>query len=1059
MISKNRLTTLIFSFVIIANGLQAQTISYNQEFPIAPIQSASTSEAVSAPLKAGGFVVAWDGNDGGGNGVLGQIFDAYCQKKGNKFRADSNIFNDSQEPSILCLSDGKFLICWNRNNYGGFYCQIFNSDGSKSGSHVCIRYDCRGKVVDTINDGFLVLMMNSRNEIYVQIFNNSAYPVTLPLLVNNPGANIFSYPKACVLDNDNFIVCWSVSSDQQNSYVGQIFNAQGEKINSEHELVNLKQSYSSQFDLMNSPDGGFLFCWTVFNDSQYDTNFQLYNADGEKEQIHFKMNPFHSLYSDQLSIKRLQNRGFILLWTSWDRSGDGGEIYAQLYDNNYNILGSEFLVNETRTGNQYLEDVVILDDGRIFTLWTSYNQFSCISGKYYLANYLNHKLREFSLLKPQNELEIGNTTTEFVWESASRIRTNFPWELEYYLYLKNANSQNMAQITYPIQDTTLVLENLEKSETYYWEILARNHEGDSLWCAEPFQFFIKADGSASIIQNAIDSAHTGDTILITPGNSSGNFLGNLSITKSITLKASINDSITIYGTENGHPTVAINSDLVTLENIWITGKKSTENKGNEALVITNSNRVTLNNCSLNGGEAEISEASGPASAGDALLLSNSGNIEITNCRLTGGSAFYKTGTDIASKSSDGGNGIIFANSQNIKIKQTSITGGNGSDAISGAGKGGLGVHILNSIDIDISSCVINSGNKGWNSSDNPQYPTGNGSPALKIYSSDSLIISNSQLTASPGNNNGFGIQVESAVSYFKINSTIIQGYGSYGHGIYSKKSKIHISGSEITGGTGYGKDGQSGDGIHALNSSFILLDKDAIVKGGPKYALGMAGDSVFYDTTSMVVRNTGKPKAVSLLLPADQDTIKTFPVIFSWTKSYIYGHTDTISYIFSLYHGEKIVFETEIQDTFIVFDKTGFFQNNKLYYWNVKAAHDLDTTLNNKGMYTFSTLLENEFLLVDKFCLYHNYPNPFNQQTTIKYTLPVSDNVFDTSILIYTVLGQLVFKKIYQNQSPGIHRFIWDGVNRLHLSLPSGVYYCQVQAGKYKAVQKMLLVR
>ena len=143
---------------------------------------------------------------------------------------------------------------------------------------------------------------------------------------------------------------------------------------------------------------------------------------------------------------------------------------------------------------------------------------------------------------------------------------------------------------------------------------------------------------------------------------------------------------------------------------------------------------------MNGGEAEISEASGPASAGDALLLSNSGNIEITNCRLTGGSAFYKTGTDIASKSSDGGNGIIFANSQNIKIKQTSITGGNGSDAISGAGKGGLGVHILNSIDIDISSCVINSGNKGWNSSDNPQYPTGNGSPALKIYSSDSLII-------------------------------------------------------------------------------------------------------------------------------------------------------------------------------------------------------------------------------------------------------------------------------------------------------------------------------
>ncbi|CUT02297.1 carbohydrate-binding module family 20 domain-containing protein [Candidatus Chrysopegis kryptomonas] len=83
--------------------------------------------------------------------------------------------------------------------------------------------------------------------------------------------------------------------------------------------------------------------------------------------------------------------------------------------------------------------------------------------------------------------------------------------------------------------------------------------------------------------------------------------------------------------------------------------------------------------------------------------------------------------------------------------------------------------------------------------------------------------------------------------------------------------------------------------------------------------------------------------------------------------------------------------------------------------------------------------------------LYQNYPNPFNPTTTIKYSIPNTERV---TLKIYNILGQEVATLIDEEQKPGVYELKFDATN-----LASGVYFYRLQAGKFNAVKKMMLVK
>ena len=101
----------------------------------------------------------------------------------------------------------------------------------------------------------------------------------------------------------------------------------------------------------------------------------------------------------------------------------------------------------------------------------------------------------------------------------------------------------------------------------------------------------------------------------------------------------------------------------------------------------------------------------------------------------------------------------------------------------------------------------------------------------------------------------------------------------------------------------------------------------------------------------------------------------------------------------------------------------------------------------------------------DEFKLYQNYPNPFRNQTTIKYDIPsLMVNNVPTEIHIYNTLGQVVRKLDEGDKAAGQYTVIWDGKNDDGEQVSSGVYFYQLRTkvdgqSNYNKTMKMVLVR
>ena len=85
-----------------------------------------------------------------------------------------------------------------------------------------------------------------------------------------------------------------------------------------------------------------------------------------------------------------------------------------------------------------------------------------------------------------------------------------------------------------------------------------------------------------------------------------------------------------------------------------------------------------------------------------------------------------------------------------------------------------------------------------------------------------------------------------------------------------------------------------------------------------------------------------------------------------------------------------------------------------------------------------------------------NFPNPFNPEATIEYSLPVTSHV---TVTVYNVIGQQIRTLVDRSQSAGTHQVIWDGTDRNGRQSPTGVYFYRFKAGDYTETRKMVLIK
>jgi hypothetical protein len=87
----------------------------------------------------------------------------------------------------------------------------------------------------------------------------------------------------------------------------------------------------------------------------------------------------------------------------------------------------------------------------------------------------------------------------------------------------------------------------------------------------------------------------------------------------------------------------------------------------------------------------------------------------------------------------------------------------------------------------------------------------------------------------------------------------------------------------------------------------------------------------------------------------------------------------------------------------------------------------------------------------NRVTLFQAYPNPFNANSVISYSLPESGNA---KIDIFDIQGRKLQTLVDEYKQAGIHKITFDGSN-----LASGFYFYRLQAGGYSQSRRMVLLK
>ena len=124
-------------------------------------------------------------------------------------------------------------------------------------------------------------------------------------------------------------------------------------------------------------------------------------------------------------------------------------------------------------------------------------------------------------------------------------------------------------------------------------------------------------------------------------------------------------------------------------------------------------------------------------------------------------------------------------------------------------------------------------------------------------------------------------------------------------------------------------------------------------------------------------------------------------------------------------------------------------ESNGIFLNEAPSQQDFSIFINN-GLDVINSTIPNQISLE------HNFPNPFNNNTSIRYLYETGDNVH----LNITDIQGVLIKKIHGENHPGRKNIVsWDGTNSFGLRVNSGIYFYTLEVDGFRKTKKMLLLK
>ncbi|TAH47024.1 MAG: hypothetical protein EYC67_07680, partial [Betaproteobacteria bacterium] len=304
-----------------------------------------------AQLNGGGYVVVWTSRnqDGSGDGIYMQRFDASGLPVGPESRVNATTSGSQVEADVVGLSDGSYVVVWTDQS---------GIDGSSYGVYMQ-RYSAAG------------LALGTQQKVNTFTTNDQGQP------------SVAGYAGG-------YIVTWYSNGQDGSGYgvYAQRYDNAGNPVltNGVNEFRVNTTTSGNQYepDVAAFSDGRFVVVWRSDNQdgSSAGVYAQRYNADGTTAGGEFRVNSTTANAQYETKVAALGGGGFVVVWRSDSQDGSSAGVYAQVYDSNGAAVGGEFRVNETTAGGQYQPDVEALDGGGFAVTWRNDNYDVSGTGSY-----------------------------------------------------------------------------------------------------------------------------------------------------------------------------------------------------------------------------------------------------------------------------------------------------------------------------------------------------------------------------------------------------------------------------------------------------------------------------------------------------------------------------------------------------------------------------------------------------------------------------------------------------------------------------------------------------
>ncbi|MGB2697002.1 MAG: hypothetical protein WBD28_03975, partial [Candidatus Zixiibacteriota bacterium] len=382
------------------------------------------------------FIVIWV-EDGEGN-IYAQRFNPNLTTNGSRITVNDNqISTPDLKPDLAAFPDGGFVVAWQGINGGlNIYARRFDSAGSPTGSSfkvndgASVLPELPSVAVDT-SGAFVVVWNDYRDEdkdIYFKRYDASGNPIGTDIIANtDAGTEVQYQPKVTLGKDKDFMITWIDLRNVNEDIYARLFSWDGTAKTGDQK-VNTGVDLQIDPDIGADSSGKFIIAWADYRKDLPAVYMQRYDTDGNN------LGPNIVIYdsipeAEKTSISINESGNYVVSWRyAQDYDFD---VYAQRVGPGDIAKGPVIKVNDDQNGAmQRLPRVATDQSGKMLVVWEDQRGGSLKDGSdIYVKKFMQNgdvafgefKVNDNSQLLPQKSPDVGLSSTGasvVVWQDS-----------------------------------------------------------------------------------------------------------------------------------------------------------------------------------------------------------------------------------------------------------------------------------------------------------------------------------------------------------------------------------------------------------------------------------------------------------------------------------------------------------------------------------------------------------------------------------------------------------------------------------------------------------------